>query len=261
MNDAALNLSVPAKRFRSLLSFGPYLVVEATPWLLIATIVRLRSHATLGTLIVGTQLVQLLVFMAFLLMSQRMISLSGGGTSLAKLPFRDQVALGRAILWRLLGLSVIVSVTAKYASASAIPFVYWLGIDGIVFPWYGLSLPVWSAFMATLAFLMVVEKGLDRKTSFRGVLLQIKRRWIYLLPAMICVGLFLTGANAVQKVVTAALEPAYAAYAGPFQRYFYTGYFLGWSYARLWIVVVILTFALRESYRRQPADPVASEAN
>lgn len=253
MNQTALRRSVSIKRSRSLLSFGPYLVVEATPWLLIATIVRLRSHAP-ATFLIGTQLAQLLVFMAFLLMSQRIISLLGGGTSLPRLPFRQQLLLGGAILWRVLIMSIVVLVAAKYFGSSRIPFFYMLGIDGIVFPWYGQSIPLLSAFMATFAFLMVTEKGLERKPTFRNVFTQFRLRWTYLLPAMLIVGLFLSGADALQAFTTAALEPLYVASAGPFQRYFYTGYFLGYSYLRLWIVVVILTYALRASYRHQQTD-------
>jgi len=43
----------------------------------------------------------------------------------------------------------------------------------------------------------------------------------------------------------------------PFQRYFYTGNFLGRSYLRCW--TVILTYALRASYRHQSADTVAAK--
>lgn len=232
--------------------FWPYLVVGAVPWLFVATVFRIRSHTNMATLVFGTQLVQLMVFMAFLLMSQRMINLTGGGTSLDKLSFRDQTKLGWAVLKRVLGVSVLVFAIAYLAGVHPFHLITLaLGIDGIVFPWYGQSNAAWNACVAMLAFLMVVEQGLDRPPTLRSVAREFGKRGLYILLGTVAVWLFLSGANALQRVLTAALEPYYAASAGPFQRYFYTGYFLGTAYIRLWITVAILTYALRASYRQQ----------
>lgn len=240
-------------------SFGPYLLLEALPWLLFATCARTYSRGLPGVLAIsGMLIVQFAVFFAFLLASRRMIELAGGGTVLGRLTFKDQLALGKGVIWRLLALFFAVVVTALLLGMNKYRASYfWLGFDDIVFAWNGGFLPIWSAVVATITFLMVVEKGLDRRPKYISVLHQLKDRWRHLLPAVALLGLFLSGANFVQEHLNSNLEPLYAALPPPLRRYFYTGYFLGFSYLRLWVVVALLTYALRASYRQNPDDSAA----
>ncbi|MEK1930809.1 MAG: hypothetical protein AAAC47_13720 [Pararhizobium sp.] len=256
------DISLPYRKTlqrRELTRFAPFLVLESIPWLFAATVFRTRAQGSGGALLVGLPLVQLFVFMAFLLAAHRMISAADGGTSLGRLQFKNQLALARTILRRLLGLSVIASVIAVGFGASPKTIVfYWLGMDGIVFYWYGHAIPFLSAFLAAVMFLMVVEKGMDREPKLKSALMEIVSRWRYLVPAIILFGLFFTGANALQTHLDVALEPVYEAVSPAFGRYFYTGYHLLFSYVRLWLTVAALTYTIRASYRASAGVDAAS---
>jgi hypothetical protein len=228
-------------------------LLESVPWLFVATVLRTRSQGLPGLVLFGTQFVQLAVFMAFLLASHRMIELAGGGTNLGRLRFREQLKLGRGILWRLLAASIAIAFAAALLGVNPRTIIFFcLSVDGIVYDWYSGFMPLWSAIIAVVIFLMVVEKGLGREPKYLPVLRQFVERRRHLFPAAVLLAAFLYGANFFQDLLSARLEAVYAAIPLPLTRYFYTGYFLIFSYVRLWITVAILTYALRASYRQRP---------
>jgi hypothetical protein len=236
------------------IGFGPYLVLETLPWLLLATVMRLYS-LTLpdGLSLLGFFVAHVPVFIAFLLASQKMVRLTGGSTALERLSFHRQLSLSWAVVWRLSLLffcTVILIVLLGMNKYSASKF--WLGFDGIVFVWGRGFLPFWSALIAAIVFIMVVEKGLDRKPTFLAVLRQFGARWKQLTKAIAVIGLVFVGCTFVQffvgRLVWAAGEPL----ALPFGRnLLYVGFLAGVSYVRLWLAITILTYAVRASYRQQ----------
>ncbi|RCW78737.1 hypothetical protein C7476_12249 [Phyllobacterium bourgognense] len=234
--------------------FGPYLVLETLPWLLLATVIRLYSLSWPGGLsLLGFFVAHVPVFIAFLLASQKMVRLTGGFTALERLSFHRQLSLSWAVLWRLLLLffcTIIIAVLLGMNKYSASKF--WLGFDGIVFVWGRGFLPFWSALIAAIVFIMVVEKGLDRKPTFLSVVRQFKARWKQLTKAIIIIGLLFVACTFVQffvgRLVWAVGEPL----ALPFGRnLLYIGFLASVSYVRLWLAITILTYAVRASYRQQ----------
>ena len=134
------------------IGFGPYLMLETLPWLLLATAMRLYV-LTLpdGLSLLGFFVVHVPVFIAFLLASQKMVRLTGGSTALERLSFQRQLSLSWAVLWRLSLLffcTVISTVLLGMNKYSASKF--WLGFDGIVFVWGQGFLPFWSAPIAAI---------------------------------------------------------------------------------------------------------------
>ncbi len=83
--------------------FAPYLVLQTLPWLLLATVLRLyMKTAPNAVVLLLFVLVQLSVFIAFLVACERMIKLSGGWTSLDRLTMGQRDRFAWQVIWRLL---------------------------------------------------------------------------------------------------------------------------------------------------------------
>lgn len=233
---------------------------EAVPWLLLATVIRIYSRALPDSvLLLGFLVLHVPVFIAFLLASQKMIDLTGGTTSLERLSFRRQLSLSWAVIWRLLILFfATIGAAILFGIDKSLAARLWVGFDGIVFAWGWGFLPFWSALIAAIAFLMVVEKGLNRKPTLRSVLRQIKSRWTYLAQAVIIIGVFFLVCNFVQLFVGNIVKALGDQMAHPLPRnLLYVGFFLGLSCLRLWGAIAILTYALRASYRHKSPSGMA----
>lgn len=250
-------LPLPRRRQLPSIGFGPYLLLEAVPWLLLATVMRMVARSMgdgFGLLVLAAG--QFALFIAFLLASQKMIHLAGGTTGLVGLSFRSQAALARAVLWRLLVLFLAANLLALWIGVDRFAAaVFWLGFDGIAFKWLGGTLLMtWSAVVAAVVYLMVVEKGAARQPGFVAVLRQFLVRWRYLLSAAVAIIAMQAAANAIQSLVGAMLQPLHAQLAPPLLKASaYLMFSFIFAYVRLWATIAILTYALRASYRRQPS--------
>lgn len=234
--------------------YGPYLLLTAVPWLLLATAFRMHARAqdNIGALPMLI-MVQYALLIAFLLASHRMIQLAGGAVNLERLAFGDQWALARGVVWRIL-LLFFVAVLASLASgidrfdAARI----WLGLDNIVHPWPGTYLPIWSAFVAILVFLMVVQRGLGRGPNLRRALMEIATRWQHMMLAALMISASLYALGIIQILSVPRLQALYLSLPSPALKnalYLLLTFFF--SYVRLWVTVAILTYSLRASYRRE----------
>ena len=234
-------------------SFGPYLLLEAAPWLLLATATRMRARHSDGLLTLPLiVLVQFAVLIALLIASQRMIAMAGGTTGLGRLSFREEAALARGVLGRLflLFLAVILLLTGlgvdRYLCASL-----WLGLDGIVFDWGRDMLQVWSGVVALIVFLMIVEKGAGRPPHLGPALRQAIRRWPALAKAVLAVIVVLIACNKVQDILGSLVNPAYQQMVPMLRNLLSLGVLFAFAHLRLWATVAILTYALRASYRSE----------
>jgi hypothetical protein len=237
-------------------SFGPYLILHSVPWLLLATALRMHGRAQAG--LIGLALiiiVEYALLIAFLLAAHRMIQLAGGEVNLERLAFKEQYQLARAVVWRLLALFFLAVLSAiglglhpNYAAA------LWFGLDNIVHPWPGIYLPFWSAFVAVLVFLMVVEKGLGREPTFLAVARQLAGRWRHMAVAALMIVAAFYGIGIIQITFVPRLEPIYQSLQLPVLRNgLYLSLIFIFSYIRLWVTIAILTYALRGSYRENQA--------
>lgn len=234
------------------IGFGPYLLVESMPWLFLAMTLRTIAFAqptpTAMLLYYGAQFVLLL---AFSIVSGRMIAMAGGITVLNSLPMREQWWLSWAVVWRMIFVGLIATYIARLAGMNvneAARFVQ--GFDGIAFNKHFDVLLVWSPVVAAVAFLMLVEKGMGRPATLLGGLrsLLMRRRHMLAAVAIIIPCVFML--NLLQRFV------------GPGVRRFVDGFLperllvfsvicflFVFAFARLWLTVCLLTYALRRSYR------------
>lgn len=107
--------------------------------------------------------------------------------------------------------------------------------------------------MATFAFLMVVDRGMNIVPKAIPVFRDIARRWRHAMPACVLIAVFLSGASILQQAVGELLQPVYGKLAnGPLRNFVYVAFVFVFSYARLWVAVIVLTVAVRASYRRMP---------
>ncbi|WDZ75603.1 hypothetical protein PWG15_13380 [Ensifer adhaerens] len=248
------------RAYRAWPTYGPYLLFQTVPWLLVATVLRsyVRVMPT-GLALLGMMLVQFAVLIAFLLASQKMIELAKGSTSLARLSFREQLAFGWRVIWRFLLLFLLATCTANFAGVGEfLAARLWLGFDGIAFPWRQGLLQLWIAIIATMAFMFVVEKGQERAPRLLSVLREIALHRRHLMWALLFISLFLVIATFVQGQIAIMLAPVFDRPEVSRVRYLaYIALILAFSYIRLWGIVAILTYALRASYRRGSQMPEA----
>lgn len=79
-------------------SYGPFQLFEAVPWLMFATAMRIIAVQGGLVAITATLCANLSVFLALLLAARRMIELTDGKTGLGKLDFGEQLVLARRVL-------------------------------------------------------------------------------------------------------------------------------------------------------------------
>lgn len=232
--------------------YGPYLLIEAMPWLFLAMTLRTISFAfppAINVLLYyGAQFILLL---AFLVASQRMIEIAGGVSQLGKLSMTEQLRLSRAVVWRMIAIGLLVAVAAKAAGMppeNAARFVQ--GFDGIAFNRYFDLLLIWSPLTAIFAFLMLVEKGLGRPATLRGSAREFAIRWPYLLSAALIAMPCILLLNGLQSLIGPPISEFVTSFLPERLRLLAVITVLfAFAFVRLWLTVALLTYALRRSYR------------
>lgn len=192
-----------------------------------------------------------ILLLAFLVASQRMIEIAGGVSHLGKLSMTEQLRLSRAVVWRMIAIGLLVAVAAKAAGMppdNAARFVQ--GFDGIAFNRYFDLLLIWSPLTAIFAFLMLVEKGLGRAATLRGSAREFAIRWPYLLSAALIIMPCILLLNGLQSLIGPPISDFVTSFLPERLRVLAVITFLfAFAFARLWLTVALLTYALRRSYR------------
>src|ERR1043165_4379279 len=94
----SLALARPKPRTLPTVSFGPYVLLEAVPWLMLASALRFLAYVKPLVALPAIILASFSIFLAFLLAARRMIEFAEGTTQLGTLTFADQLRLARRIL-------------------------------------------------------------------------------------------------------------------------------------------------------------------
>lgn len=241
-------------------SYGPFRLMEAVPWLMFATAMRIVE--VLGGLVglCASVCSHLSIFLAFLLAARRMIELADGRTGLGRLSFLEQLILARKVLLPIVLLmlascAVLIGAGARWTALNSL-----LGIDGIAFDQYSYLGMVWSAFLAAVTLLMVLKAESTGHADLFAILKELWQRAPCMLPAIVAVAAADIGLSVVQGMVRVVVY-AYWHTPGPPQLmrtmvYFF--FIFGFASVRLWVTLAILTFSLRESYRLGHAMPARS---
>lgn len=246
---ASLSPTKPAPH----VTFGPFLMLEAIPWLMLASSLRFLAYVKPGLAGALFAAASISLFLAFVLGARRMIELAEGQTGLGSLNFTEQLRLARAVVGR-----VVLLLIAAFAAAIAVgernlaPHLL-LGFDGIAFDQFSRVGMVWSSVLACIVFLMVVRADRDGRPALLGALGDLGRRAAWLAPAILAVVMAQYGLTFVQGLARSGVRVYYFTSPAPtaIKNLLYFLFVFGFATIRLWLTLAILTFGLRESYRRQ----------
>jgi hypothetical protein len=232
-------------------SYGPFRLLEAVPWLMLASAIRFVFYGKPLLVIIGMVFSSFALFLAFLLAARRMIEFADGRTDLGRLSFGEQLKLAKRVLGYVALLLVLAAVAVAFVARDIAPGML-AGFDGIAFDQFSKTGMVWSSILAALVLLMVVQVGTERKITLRDTLRELWARANWLLPAIVVVAAMQLGLTAVQGYFRAMVYVFWQTSPSPqsVKNLIYFVFVFGFATLRLWLTLAILTFALRESYRR-----------
>jgi hypothetical protein len=236
-------------------SYGPFGLLEAVPWLMLASAMRFLAYANSLLALPALAIAMMSLFLAFLLATRRMIEFADGSTQLGKFTFEDQVSLAKKIVRRLFLLLLAVAGVALIFGQGRLAMQLLVGFDGIAFDQFSKVGMIWSSLLAAIVLLMVVKAGTDEEPDLLGAFRELFARGAYLLPAVVAVVALQFGLTAIQGIVRGWVGLYWNDPTTPMmmKRLVYFGFVFGFAAVRLWVTLAILTFALRESYRRGEA--------
>jgi hypothetical protein len=179
------------------------------------------------------------------------------------MPFSDQLRLGWNILKRVLGLLVAAWLAMLLLGVRDLAPHLLFGFDGIAFDQFSKVGMAWSGLLAALVLLMLVGAERSGRPSLRGALSELRRRAAFLVPAIAIVALLQIGLNAVQGLARGIIRLMIQTPEIPsiVTQFAYFGFVFAFATVRLWMLVGILVFALRASYRQSGPGPTVLEAD
>jgi hypothetical protein len=240
-------------------SYGPFRLCEAVPWLMLATSFRFLAPQTVATMVTMHSLSGVCIFLAFLLATRRMIEFSGGDAAFAGLDFREQLILARNVLWRVVALILAASLLAGLTISFLAGWSLLWGVDGIAFDPFNLTETAWSSLLAAIILLMIVgaESGeptsgrTSNEVSLHGAIRELAARLRHMAPALLAVMLIHVTLSAVQGVAREAMWAFWRTSDTPgmVKQLVYFFFVFGFASVRVWATLATLIFALRRSYR------------
>lgn len=251
--DDRMSLALRQQRLtRPNVSFGPFRFLEALPWLILATTMRVVAYGGGPVALPATIIASIAVLLAFVLVTQRSIELAQGQTGLGSLTLTEQVKLALGILWRVLLLMVAAAVLA--AAAGVIKFAphLMLGLDGMAFDQFTVPGKFWSATVAALVLLMIVGADANNGTiGFVSAIREFGRRFVWIGAAIAALGAIYIGLGFVQGAVRHAIWIyGQTAPHGHFvKNLIFFVFIFSFAMLRLWITLLVLTYGLKQSYR------------
>jgi hypothetical protein len=234
-------------------SFGPFRFLEAMPWLVLAASMRVIGFNNLLIAIPAMVFASIAVLHAFLVVTQRSIELAQGQTSLGALTFREQSRLTRAILWRIVVLMIAATMAVSLAGYTGFAPHLMAGLDGMAFDQTTGLGKFWSPLVAALVLLMVVGAEQNRgRVNFWKAIDEFARRSLWLGAAVIALGVLYLGLGLGQGLIRNALWQFYQ--ASPLhpliKNLIFFVFIFGFATLRLWLTLLVLTWALKQSYLR-----------
>jgi hypothetical protein len=219
--------------------------MEIVPWMMLSAAVRVLSVQGGLTAMAAMQVSDLCLFIAFVLASRRMIESTGGATTLGHLSLGQQVAMGRKILLRVVGVMIVGSVVVSACGIQPSGARMLLGFDGIAYD------------QQTILLVLRFEKAgeADLVAAFK----ELWSHAYYLAPAILLVTVIDIGLSMLQGAGRGVVFAFWTSDLAPSLVRALTFYAFVFTFAaaRLWITLAILIYALRESYRRSPAAPAS----
>jgi hypothetical protein len=172
----------------------------------------------------------------------------------------QQIVLARRVLGYVVMLLFAAALVVAAVGWRELSLHMFMGFDGIAFDQFTRAGRVWSSLLAAIVLLMVVKVGTDQPITLLGTLKELLARSPCLLPAIVVVAAIQFGLTPVQHAArTAVYEYWHSSMASQaVKNLVYFAFVFGFASLRLWLTLAILTFALRESYRRGEGLPLQS---
>jgi len=187
-------------------SFGPLRFLEGLPWLVLAAAMRVVAFGGGPIAIPAVMVASIAVLHAYLVVAQRSIEVADGQTSLGELDFREQARLTLAILWRIALLMLAATLALSMAGYPSSASNLMLGIDGMAFDQLTDIGKFWSATVAAVVLLIIVNAERNRgRVHFFGAIAEIARRGLWLGAAVLVLGLFYLGLGIGQGLVRSVI--------------------------------------------------------
>ena len=249
----ALREQLSLRKTRPETSFGPFRPLPALPWLVMATAIRIVAYGKPGLILPAMVLAGACVLLAFFATARDSIQASGGRSSLGELTLGEQTRLSLSIWWRITLVMAVATIgTAAIGFTSFAPNLM-AGIDGMAFDQFTHLGRFWSAAIAALVLLIIVnaESNGGRVALFAAAK-DFGRHALWLGAAVLVLGTVNIALGYGQELVRNAIWQFWqtSTTSQPFKSVIYVVFIFGFAMLRLWITLTILTFGLKQSYVR-----------
>ncbi|QOG21510.1 MULTISPECIES: hypothetical protein [Bradyrhizobium] len=250
--SVALRKQLELKPARHETSFGPFKLLHALPWLILAAAMRVIAFGGGAVALPAIIVADISVLLAFFATAQQSIEAAGGQSSLGELTFGEQLSLSFSILWRI-ALVMIVAALGSAAAGYGAALHLMAGLDGMAFDQFTHPGRFWSAWIAALVLLMIVRAERDDgKIAIFPAIGEFARRGLWLGAAVIVLGLVNVALAYGQEAVRSAIWNFWqTSSATQFTKnLIYFCFIFSFAMLRLWITLTILTLGLKQSYVR-----------
>ncbi|PPQ18404.1 hypothetical protein CV770_16140 [Bradyrhizobium sp. AC87j1] len=248
----ALRKQLALKPARPETSFGPFKLLHALPWLILAAAMRVIAFGGGAVALPAIIIADISVLLAFFATAQQSIEAAGGQSSLGALTLGEQFKLSFSILWRIMLVMIAAALSARLAGFEA-SYHLLAGLDGIAFDQFTHPGRFWSAWIATIVLLMIVRAERDdSRVALFAAIGEFARRGLWLGTAVIVLGVVNIALAYGQEAVRTAIWNFWqTSSATQFTKnLIYFVFIFSFAMLRLWITLTILTLGLRQSYVR-----------
>lgn len=235
-------------------SFGPFRLLEAVPWLLVAATMRVIAFAGGLIALPAIMLANIALLLAFVIVTWRMVLATDGRSGLGLLGLSQQIGMARAVLPPIFGLLVAATAVAAVTGLTGRPGEFMLGFDGIAFDQASHAGRLWSALVAALVLLMVLQVDEASKPSLLRAIRRFGDHARWLILGVLLVAALAVLLHPIQGYVRGWVTQMWQHSALPvaIKSLLSMVFIFSFATVRLWLTVGILVFALRQSYRAQP---------
>ena len=251
--SVALRQQLSLRKTRPETSFGPFRPLPALPWLIMAAALRIVGYGNLGLIVPALALANACVLLAFFATARDSIQASGGRSSLGELTLAEQIRLSLSILWRIVLVMIVAALgTAAIGFSSFAPYLL-SGLDGMAFDQVTHLGRFWSAAIAALVLLIIVNaEGNGGRVALFAAVKDLGRHALWLGAAVLVLGAINVALGYGQALVRTAIWHFWqiSMVGQPLKNLVYVVFIFGFAMLRLWITLSILTFGLKQSYAR-----------
>ncbi|WP_376987913.1 hypothetical protein [Bosea sp. R86505] len=235
-------------------SFGPFRLLEAVPWLLVAATMRVIAFAGGLIALPAIMLANIALLLAFVIVTWRMVLATDGRSGLGLLGLSQQIGMARAVLPPIFGVLMAATVVSALTGLIGRPGEFMLGFDGIAFDQASHVGRVWSALVAALVLLMVLQVDEASKPSLSRAIRRFWQHARWLVPGVVLVAVVAVLLHPIQGYVRGLIIQMWQHSQLPMlvKSLLSMVFIFSFATVRLWLTVGILVFALRQSYRAQP---------